>query len=120
MLPLGGLILLGFLKVFLIQQSSSCINSIGHKFGKRPYDPKSTATDSFINGILTFGDGYHNFHHKFPNDFRHGHKFIDWDPAKWFLQLMGLLGLASNFKTTKLETIQKTLQQNKEQTQKGA
>jgi stearoyl-CoA desaturase (Delta-9 desaturase) len=97
--PVGGFLFLGVIKVFLIQQSSSCINSIGHKFGSRTHDPDSSATDSFFNGLLTFGEGYHNYHHKYPNDFRHGHKWYHWEPTKWFIQAMGLLGQARDLKT---------------------
>ena len=33
--------------------------------------------------LLTFGEGYHNFHHMFAHDYRNGVRWWQWDPSKW-------------------------------------
>ena len=45
------------------------------------------------------GEGYHNFHHEFPHDYRNGIHWYDYDPTKWFIYLMKCLGLASKLNT---------------------
>jgi len=46
--------------------------------------------------LLTFGEGYHNFHHKFPKDFRNGIRWFDYDPTKWLIMLLKRFGLAKD------------------------
>jgi stearoyl-CoA desaturase (Delta-9 desaturase) len=48
--------------------------------------------------FLTHGEGYHNFHHKFQIDFRNGIKWYHWDPTKWFIQILALMGQAEKLK----------------------
>lgn len=31
------------------------------------------------------GEGYHNFHHQFPMDYRNAIKWYQFDPTKWFI-----------------------------------
>jgi len=47
-------------------------NSANHFIGLRPYDKASSATDNLWCNFLSFGEGYHNYHHVFPYDYRSG------------------------------------------------
>jgi stearoyl-CoA desaturase (delta-9 desaturase) len=47
-----------------------CTNSVAHIGSWKPYDKTIAASDSMINGTLTFGEGWHNFHHTFPWDYK--------------------------------------------------
>ena len=44
------------------------------------------------------GEGYHNFHHQFPMDYRNAFHWYQYDPTKWFIALCGMLGLASHLR----------------------
>lgn len=44
------------------------------------------------------GEGYHNFHHQFPMDYRNAYLWYQWDPTKWFIALCSFLSLATNLK----------------------
>ena len=35
--------------------------------------------------VLAFGEGYHNYHHSFPLDYRNGIRPLHFDPAKWMI-----------------------------------
>jgi stearoyl-CoA desaturase (delta-9 desaturase) len=48
---------------------------------------------------VTIGEGYHNFHHQFPMDFRNAIKWYQYDPTKWVIWVASQLGLASHLKT---------------------
>lgn len=47
-------------------------NSANHFYGRRPYDKTQSATDNIACTIFSFGEGYHNYHHVFPYDYRTG------------------------------------------------
>jgi stearoyl-CoA desaturase (delta-9 desaturase) len=98
--PLEALLLAGFTRLFLINQVTYMINSYAHYFGRRPYSTKITARDSFICAFLTNGEGWHNFHHRFPFDYRNGHRFFHWDPSKWMIGVFAALGMTKNLKRT--------------------
>lgn len=48
--------------------------------------------------VLTFGEGYHNFHHEFQADYRNGIKWYHWDPTKWWIKSLSLVGLAKKLR----------------------
>jgi len=45
------------------------VNSAAHFFGCRPYDPKMKPAENIFVTIFAFGEGWHNWHHKFPYDY---------------------------------------------------
>jgi stearoyl-CoA desaturase (delta-9 desaturase) len=67
-------------------------------WGKQPYSDQHTARDNGLVSLLTYGEGYHNFHHQFAHDYRNGVRWWQWDPSKWFLSAMRWVGLARNLK----------------------
>ena len=95
----GMLLLAGFLRVVTTHHFTFFINSIAHKWGSQPYTDENTARDNHFFAFLTFGEGYHNYHHIFQNDYRNGIKWWQWDPTKWLIKGSALLGLASNLRT---------------------
>ncbi|MBN2672468.1 MAG: fatty acid desaturase [Deltaproteobacteria bacterium] len=90
----------GFLRLVVTHHTTFFINSLAHILGNQPYSNKNTARDNFILAVLTFGEGYHNFHHAHPADYRNAVRFWQWDPTKWFIRLMWLFGLVRNLKVT--------------------
>ena len=48
--------------------------------------------------FFTFGEGYHNYHHKFQWDYRNGIRWFDFDPSKWFIWGLSKIGLAKKLK----------------------
>lgn len=105
--PLGGLIILGSLRIFITQQSTFFVNSLCHTLGEQTYSKEISARDSFIVAVLTHGEGYHNFHHQFQIDYRNGIQWYHWDPTKWTIQIMKFLGLAQKLKTIPAQEILK-------------
>lgn len=66
----GGIVFAGILRVFFVQQATFCINSVAHWIGEQPFDDRNSPRDHWITAWLTLGEGYHNFHHEFPSDYR--------------------------------------------------
>jgi stearoyl-CoA desaturase (Delta-9 desaturase) len=94
----GGFILAGVTKLVFTSHSTFLINSLTHYLGKQPYSDKHSSRDNWFTAILTFGEGYHNFHHEFPLDYRNGIRFYQWDPTKWLIRALSYVGLTKNLK----------------------
>lgn len=104
---LGGLAFGGFLRLVAVHHGTFLINSMSHVWGAQTYTDQNSAKDNLFTAILTFGEGYHNFHHLFANDYRNGIRWYHWDPTKWFIQIKSKLGLVYNLKKTPEEKILK-------------
>ena len=100
-MPMAWAMLLipGVLRITAVHHSTFCINSLCHTIGDRPYDSQHTPRDSWICALITFGEGYHNYHHTFQHDYRNGVKWWQFDPTKWSIWLLSKIGLASHLRT---------------------
>ena len=85
-------------RLVFVHHSTFCINSVCHMFGRATYDIYATAKDHWFIALLTNGEGYHNFHHRFPGDYRNGVRWYQWDPSKWLIAFLTSMGLASDLK----------------------
>jgi stearoyl-CoA desaturase (delta-9 desaturase) len=97
--PLGGLFVAGFLRAGLMLQMTFSINSLAHILGTRRYDPRSSARDSMVTALVTFGEGYHSYHHRFPFDYRNGARWWHYDPSKWLIWTMARLRLVDTVRS---------------------
>ena len=102
---LSGFIWGGVLRTVAVHHGTFCVNSIAHIFGTQPYDDTNTSRDSWWVAFLTFGEGYHNFHHIFQADYRNGIKWYHFDPTKWLIQIFSMLRLATKLKKTPQHSI---------------
>jgi stearoyl-CoA desaturase (delta-9 desaturase) len=105
----GTFLLAGILRLVVSHHATFFINSLAHMWGLQPYTDDNTARDNGIVALLTYGEGYHNFHHMFAHDYRNGVRWWQWDPSKWFINAMRCLGLARNLKTVPWFKIQRAL-----------
>jgi stearoyl-CoA desaturase (delta-9 desaturase) len=81
-----------------VQHVTFCINSLGHYLGSQPWSSKCSARDSWLTALVTFGEGYHNYHHEFQNDYRNGVKPWQFDPTKWIIWTLSKVGLANHLR----------------------
>ncbi|KPA77217.1 stearic acid desaturase [Leptomonas pyrrhocoris] len=100
-----------WLKIFLVHQFSFFINSLAHMnvFGAtQPYADTTTPRDSLICALVTFGEGYHNFHHQFPNDYRNGYKLWQFDMTKYYIAVLKFFGFCDQLHRVPNEVIERT------------
>ncbi|KAH8917053.1 hypothetical protein BT69DRAFT_1355059 [Atractiella rhizophila] len=95
----GGFFFAGAARLLFVHHSTFCVNSLAHWLGEAPFDDKHTPRDHFVTALVTIGEGYHNFHHEFPSDYRNAIKWYQYDPTKLFILICSALGLASELKT---------------------
>jgi stearoyl-CoA desaturase (delta-9 desaturase) len=74
------------------------INSLAHMWGRQPYTDENSARDQHFLALITYGEGYHNYHHMFQSDYRCGIRWWHLDINKWFIATCALLGLVRNRK----------------------
>ena len=96
--PLGGLLIAGFLRLAVQWHLTWSINSVAHTIGRQPYSRSTSARDSWITALVTFGEGYHNYHHRFPGDYRNGVRWYHFDPTKWLIRSLATVGLARDLR----------------------
>jgi stearoyl-CoA desaturase (Delta-9 desaturase) len=98
--PWGGFIVGGAVRLFLVYHATFSINSFAHLVGAQPYSDKNSSRDSLLTALISMGEGYHNFHHTFPADYRNGVLPHQFDPTKWALRALQAVGLAHNLRRT--------------------
>ncbi|HET8761258.1 MAG TPA: fatty acid desaturase, partial [Nitrospiria bacterium] len=97
----GGFLLIGVARTVIVHHSTFLINSLCHYLGRQPYSTKDSSRDSGLVALLTYGEGYHNFHHHFQYDYRNGIRWFDWDPTKWLINTLAAVGWADRLRTAK-------------------
>lgn len=105
----GTFFIATWLRIFALHHFTWFINSLAHTWGDKPFCQEQTAVNNFVIAFLTFGEGYHNFHHTFANDYRNGIRWYHFDPTKWLIWTLSKLGLATGLKTVDSCTIRKRL-----------
>lgn len=103
----GGFIYAGVLRICFVQQATFCVNSLAHWLGDQPFDDRNSPRDHFITAVVTLGEGYHNFHHEFPSDYRNAIEWWQYDPTKWAIWTWNMLGLAYDLKQFRANEIEK-------------
>jgi len=93
---LGCFLLAGVGRMFLVLNSTFCINSVCHLWGNQPHSQANSSRDCWWVSLVTFGEGYHNYHHAYQRDYRNGPKWYNFDPSKWLIFAAEQLRLASN------------------------
>jgi stearoyl-CoA desaturase (delta-9 desaturase) len=101
---------MGFLvRMAMIHHCTWFINSLCHTYGSKTYARELSAVDNAIMAVLTFGEGYHNYHHAFAADYRNGVRWYHFDPSKWTIWTASKLGLVKNLRVINDVTVQKSL-----------
>ncbi|MBY0416007.1 MAG: fatty acid desaturase [Bdellovibrionales bacterium] len=95
---LGGFALSGVGRVVVVHHCTFFINSLCHIVGTRPYTDSNTARDSAIMAVFSYGEGYHNYHHYFPVDYRNGIRWYHFDPTKWLIKVLSFVGWTKDLK----------------------
>ncbi|CAO3661591.1 hypothetical protein G6F70_004491 [Rhizopus microsporus] len=103
----GGLVFAGLCRLVFVHHATFCVNSLAHYIGDTPYDDYHTPKNSWITALVTCGEGYHNFHHEFPQDYRNAILWYQYDPTKWFIKTLNLFGLTYGLKTFPSNEIEK-------------
>ncbi len=103
----GVFLLAGILRLVVSHHFTFLINSFAHAFGRQPYSDAHSARDNGWLAVLTYGEGYHNFHHQFAHDYRNGIRWWHWDPSKWIICSLSWVGITRRLRRTPAIAIQR-------------
>jgi stearoyl-CoA desaturase (delta-9 desaturase) len=96
---LGALVVTWGIRLFFLHHFTWFINSLAHTWGAQSFSQEHTAVDNYLISLVTFGEGYHNYHHTFANDYRNGIKWYHFDPTKWVIWILKKVRLATGLRT---------------------
>lgn len=105
----GYFLLAGVLRLVVNHHVTFFINSLAHIWGSRPYTDENTARDNGLLAFLTYGEGYHNYHHIFQTDYRNGVRWYQWDPTKWLIAGCSWVGITRDLKRVSNFKIQRAI-----------
>lgn len=94
----SALLMGGLFRLFMVLNSTFTINSLCHMIGSQPHGTQDSSRDSWLISFVSFGEGYHNFHHTYARDYRNGPNWYNFDPSKWIIYTLSVMGLASNLR----------------------
>lgn len=106
---LSALIIGVLTRLFFLHHFTWFINSLAHTWGDKPFCQEQSAVDNFIISLVTFGEGYHNYHHTYANDYRNGVRWYHFDPSKWLIWSLSKLGLAYSLRKMDPTTISRRM-----------
>lgn len=81
------------------------VNSAAHMFGDRPYNENIPASENYFVSLASFGEGYHNYHHSFPWDYKAGEYSAGFNLTTLFLDAMFVCGQAFNMRVASEEVV---------------
>ncbi|MFG6101041.1 fatty acid desaturase [Leptothoe sp. EHU-05/26/07-4] len=84
-----------FLRAVLLWHSTWFINSVTHMWGYRTFTTADNSRNLWWAAIFTYGEGWHNNHHAYPNVARAGWQWWEIDVTWWAIWVLKTLGLAT-------------------------
>jgi stearoyl-CoA desaturase (delta-9 desaturase) len=77
-----------FISTVVLFHATCFINSLAHLWGKRRYDTEDESRNNWLLAIITFGEGWHNNHHKYPGSARQGFFWWEFDLTYYGLKVL--------------------------------
>jgi len=94
-----GLVLWGVpLRIVLVYHVTWLVASANHIFGYKNFDSPDLARNCWWIAILSFGEGWHNNHHAFPQSAKHGLQWFEFDFTWQHIKFLKFLGLAKKIR----------------------
>ncbi len=82
------------LRAVLLWHTTWMINSVTHMWGYRTFTTEDNSCNLWWAAIFTYGEGWHNNHHAYPNVAKAGWRWWEIDMTWWVIWLLKQVGLA--------------------------
>ncbi len=82
-----------FVSTVVLFHATCLINSLAHRMGSRRYETDDDSRNSLVLALITFGEGWHNNHHRYPGATRQGFFWWEIDLTYWGLKVLSWLGV---------------------------
>ena len=87
-----------FLSTVLVYHVTFCVNSVTHIVGTKRFKTQDESRNSLWVALLTFGEGWHNNHHRWPLSARQGMYWWEFDLTYLLLRGLQKVGLIWDMK----------------------
>jgi len=89
-----GFFVCGGLRYVIVLHFTWLVNSAAHLYGDHPYDVLSYPAENPFVSLCSVGEGWHNWHHKYPYDYAASEFGISsqFNPSKLFIDVAAYLG----------------------------
>lgn len=96
---------ISILRYTLVLNATWAVNSVAHIWGNKPYDQTINPVENAFVVFGAIGEGFHNYHHTFPYDYRTSEYGWKLNLTTAFINSMKSLGLATACKTASNDSI---------------
>ena len=100
----------GILRLVLGLNVTWCVNSFAHMFGNKPYDQYISPSENLLVTVGAIGEGFHNYHHTFPQDYQTSEFGWHLNLTCWVIDLMALVGQVYDRKKMSADVVLKRKQ----------
>ncbi|CAH1957817.1 unnamed protein product [Acanthoscelides obtectus] len=87
-----------FVRYVVSLNSTWAVNSFAHFYGNKPYDKRIRPVENTGVSLFAMGEGYHNYHHTFPWDYRAAELGMALNITTLWLDFFGKIGWAYDLK----------------------
>ncbi|KAJ3627590.1 hypothetical protein MTP99_014956 [Tenebrio molitor] len=94
-----------FTRYILQLHATWLINSATHLYGTKPYDKFMNPVENYLISVIALGEGWHNYHHAFPSDYRAAEYGVRYSITTFIIDLLAFLGLVYDLKETKADAV---------------
>ena len=70
----------------VVFHGAAAIGVLTHTWGYRVAESGDLSTNNWLAAIMSGGEGWHNWHHAHPGDYRNGYKWWELDPPAWIIE----------------------------------
>mmetsp|Transcript_29311 Transcript_29311/g.47634 ORF Transcript_29311/g.47634 Transcript_29311/m.47634 type:complete len:355 (+) Transcript_29311:108-1172(+) len=95
-----GFYVAGALRYIYVLHATWLVNSAAHLYGDHPYDPQSWPAENPFVSLGALGEGWHNWHHKYPFDYSASEfgASSQFNPTKMIIDFAAACGMVSDRK----------------------
>lgn len=97
-----------FISTVVLFHATVTINSLAHRYGSRRFTTPDDSRNNLWLALLTFGEGWHNNHHRFPGCARQGFLWWEVDVTWYGLRLLAAVGLVRGLKPLPAKVLAQT------------
>ncbi|KAI8422440.1 hypothetical protein MSG28_006279 [Choristoneura fumiferana] len=95
-----------FMRYVLSLNFTWAVNSFAHLWGNKPYDPDIMPTENWGVSLVAMGEGWHNYHHTFPWDYKAAELAYSLNITTLLLDGFAKLGWAHHLKEASPQLVQ--------------
>ena len=93
------LVVWGFcISTVVLFHAAFVINSLAHRWGTRRYETSDDSRNNLLLALITFGEGWHNNHHRYPGSVRQGFYWWQVDLSFYALKALAALGIVRDLR----------------------